>query len=309
MTMKTGLIQLEPATTLDDVYKTMSPEPLMTPPEIRAFYQGELNQVRGGDKVGAMALGLERCRGTGFYKAFLMGHPGVGKSTELTRLVEHMNGRFRAIRFQVTKELNPGCFKPFDVLLLMMIRVVEETSKPVAEGGAGAAPSEELLREVEAWFDDEKVKLTKSRGVGLDGSAGIGPPANTLWHKVTGLFANAKGELKYAANRTDEVVEYRLARVSNLMELVNKLLDECNDLLRDSTGCEWLFIGEDFDKPGIRPGLVEDFFLNYANIFNDIRAHSIFTIPIGLAYSAKSTQLPCPARPDPYHPGHTGLRP
>lgn len=81
--------------------------------------------------------------------------------------------------------------------------------------------------------------------------------------------------------------------MSNLIELVNRLLSECNRLLHDATGCEWLFIGEEFDKPGIRPGLVEDFFMNYANIFNDIQAHSVFTIPIGLAYSAKSTQLPC----------------
>ena len=115
MTRKTGLMQLEPATTLDDVYKTVSPEPLMTPPEIEAFYRGRLNEVRGGDQVGNMALGLEVPGERASTKAFLMGHPGVGKSTELTRLVERMSSRFRAIRFQVTRELDPGSFKPFDV--------------------------------------------------------------------------------------------------------------------------------------------------------------------------------------------------
>jgi hypothetical protein len=39
MTMRTGPIQFEPATTLGDIHKTMSPEPLMTPSEIRAFYR------------------------------------------------------------------------------------------------------------------------------------------------------------------------------------------------------------------------------------------------------------------------------
>lgn len=126
MTRNTGLTLLQPATTLDEVHKTLSPEPLMSPSEIDAFYRGELNEVRRGDQVGDMALSLEVSWGAGFYKGFLMGHPGVGKSTELTRLVERMSGRFRAIRFQVTKELDPGSFKPFDVLLLMMIRVVEE---------------------------------------------------------------------------------------------------------------------------------------------------------------------------------------
>ncbi len=57
MTRNTGLIQLEPATRLDDVYKTLSPEPLMTPSELQAFYRSHLNDVRGGDQVGNMAPG------------------------------------------------------------------------------------------------------------------------------------------------------------------------------------------------------------------------------------------------------------
>ena len=111
---------------------------------------------------------------------------------------------------------------------------------------------------------------------------------------MLGLFANLKGEFKYAADRSVKKVEYRLERLSALIELVNKLLNECNRLLRDATACEWLFIAEEFDRPAIRPGLVEDFFLNYSNIISDIQTHAIFTIPIGLVYSEKATQLPCP---------------
>jgi hypothetical protein len=295
MTRKTGMTLLEPATTLDDVYKTMSGEPLMTPPEIAAFYRGRLNEVRGGDKVQNMMLGLERSWGAGFYKAFLMGHPGVGKSTELTRLVDRMGARFRAIRFQVTRELDPGSFKPFDVLLLMMIRVVEETEKPVSEGGAGRAPSEDLLREVESWFAKEEATITEDRKTEIQAGAGVGPPGDSLWHKMLGLFANLKGEFKYAADRSIKRIEYRLERLSSLIELVNNLLNECNQLLRDSANCEWLFIGEEFDRSAVGSGLVEDFFLRHANIFNDIQAHSIFTIPIGLVYSEKRTQLAYPS--------------
>src|SRR5262249_4138912 len=46
-------------------------------------------------------------------------------------------------------------------------------------------------------------------------------------------------------------------------------------------------------KPGIPITLVEDFFLNYANIFRELQAHTIFTIPIGLVYSERATRLPC----------------
>jgi hypothetical protein len=66
MTSKSILTQLEPATRLEDVYKTLSPEPLLTRPEIETFYRYGLNKVRGGDKVEKMALGLGRSWGANF---------------------------------------------------------------------------------------------------------------------------------------------------------------------------------------------------------------------------------------------------
>jgi hypothetical protein len=267
---------------------------LVTDQEIRAFYRFGLNKVRGGDKVANMALGLERSWGADFYKAFLIGHPGVGKSTELTRLVEKMSGRFRAIRFQVTEDLDPGNFKAFDVLLLMMIKIVEETARPVEDGGAGKFPPEGLLQAIVDWFAAEETTVTRSRTTAIEASAGVGPPAISLWQKVTGLFANLKGEMKYSADRGTKIVEYRLLRVSTLINLVNKLLADCSDLLRMATNREWLFIGENFDRPEIPTRLVEDFFLTHAHILRDIQVHTIFSIPIGLVYSERATQLPCP---------------
>jgi hypothetical protein len=295
MARTSALTLFEPATSIKDVYKTLSTEPLLTEREIQAFYRFGLNEVRGGDKVANMALGLERSWGADFYKAFLIGHSGVGKSTELTRLVEKISGRFRAIRFQVTNDLDPGNFKPFDILLLMMMMIVEETAKPVEEGGVGKAPSEGLLRAVVDWFAAEETTVIQSRRTGLEASAGIGPPTASLWQKVTGLFATLKGEMKYAADRSTKIVEYRLLRVSALINLVNKLLNECTELLRTATNREWLFIGEDFDRPGIPAALVEDFFLNHANIIKYAQVHTIFSIPIGLVYSERATQLPCPS--------------
>jgi hypothetical protein len=295
MTRTLALMQFEPATSLGDVYKTLLPEPLLTGREIDAFYRFGLNDMRGGDKVANMALGLERSWGADFYKAFLIGHPGVGKSTELTRLVEKMTGRFRAIRFQATNDLDPGNFKPFDILLLMMMRIVEETAKPVEDGGAGKTPSDGLLQAIVDWFADEETTVTRSRKTTAEASVGIGPPATSLWQKVSGLFATLKGEMKYAADRSTKVVEYRLVRVSGLINLVNKLLTDCYDLLRAATDREWLLIGEDFDRPEIPTSLVEDFFLNHAHVLKEIQAHTIFSIPIGLVYSERATRLPCPS--------------
>ncbi len=62
---------LQRATSLDDVYKTLSPEPLLTRDQVRAFYSDRLNAVRGDDKGARLALALNRAFGGNYYKAFL----------------------------------------------------------------------------------------------------------------------------------------------------------------------------------------------------------------------------------------------
>jgi len=88
------------------------------------------------------------------------------------------------------------------------------------------------------------------------------------------------------------MVEYRLTRLTSLIDLANKLLDECNGLLKAVCQCQWLFVGEDFDKAGITTDRIEELFITYANIFQELRTHLIINLPIGLYYSDKAPRLP-----------------
>jgi hypothetical protein len=295
--MPTGGLQvsssiLQPANRLEDAYRTLSPEPLTKPDEFKAFYRPDVNKVRGLDVVSRLQLALGRAFGGAHFKALLMGHPGVGKSTELTRLARQICDKYVVIRFSATGELDPANFKPFDVLLLMMAEVASRTASPVAKGGAGEAPSDARLQEIWEWFAKETTTSTKAIEMGAEIAAGAGVTPDSLWGKMLGLFASFKGEIKYSADRKTDIVEYRLSRLSSLIELANRLMDDCNDLLRQATGKEWLFLGEDFDKPGIPESQVSALFLTYANIFRDLRTHLIFTIPITLGYSGQAVQLP-----------------
>ncbi len=285
---------LQSATTLEEAYKTLFPEPLVTAEELEAFYSPQLNNVRGDDRVARLTFRLERTAG-GFCKAFLMGHPGVGKSTELSRLMQRVEEKYSVIRFSVTSELDPISFRPFDVLLFMMAAVAERTARPIAEGGAGQPPTPARLRELQDWFATEQVSVTRERRTEGAVSAGAGFKDDSLWANVLGLFASLKGEIKYVADRKRELVEYRLSRLSTLIDLANHLLDDCNQQLHETTGKEWLMIGEDFDKPGVKPERVEELFLTYANVVKDLRAHLIFTIPIALGYSTQAHRLPAPS--------------
>jgi hypothetical protein len=291
--VESALLQITPATALTDVYRTLQPSPLTTPEELKAFYREEINQVRGGDTIQRVELGLKRAyRDRIPFKACVIGHRGVGKSTEISQLLTRVTPQFQPIRFSATSVLDPGNFKPFDVLLVMMIAVAEQTAKPVDQGGAGTLPPEIRLKELWQWFATEKNTVERTQNASASLSAGAGVTAESLWGKVLGLFAALKGEVKFASTRKQAVVDYRLTRLDELMSLANRLLDDCDRILFEATGKRWLLVGEDFDRAGIPSDRIEDLFITYANIFQDLRAHLIFTLPISLYYSAKANRLP-----------------
>jgi hypothetical protein len=291
-----SILQTTPAQTLEEVYRTLQPSPLVSKTELDAFYRDEINAVRGGDRMKRMQVGLQQAhRDQLFFKAFFMGHQGVGKSTELSRLLEQVQGQFCAIRFSALSTLNPTSFQPLDVVLAMMADVAEQTSLPIDQGGAGQQPPEARLREIWEWFATEKNITEQSQASALSIEAGSGIKADSPWGMVLGLFATLKGEMKFAVNRKQEVIDYRLSRLDVLIKVANRLLDDCNEMLRSETGKEWIFVGEDFDRGGIPTDRLENLFLTYANIFRDLRTHLVFSLPINLYYSSKAAQLPFPS--------------
>ena len=110
------LTRLQPATTLAEIAQTLVAEPLETIADQKTFYREEIQKQRGIDRIGRIRLGLQEAVAANRpYKAFVMGHPGVGKTTELWRLIQGMNGQFRPLYLSVTDELNPGTLRFYDV--------------------------------------------------------------------------------------------------------------------------------------------------------------------------------------------------
>jgi hypothetical protein len=281
------LPQTTPATSLDEVGGMLSPKPLVYPEDLTAFYRDEINATRGGEKMGHLCLGLQQAyKSHTFFQACLMGHAGVGKSTELSRLVGQIENQFRPIRFSADLVLDPGNFQPLDVLLIMMIEVAEQTAEVVKP------PPDARLQELWNWFAQETEVRERAINFASQAEAGGGLKSDSLWAKALGLFATLRGEIKFASTRKTEVVEHRLSRLDTLIAFANRLLDDCNELLRVADRQEWLFIGENFDKNYMSPTGVEDLFITYSNIFRSLRTHLIFSVPIGLFYSDKAKQLP-----------------
>ena len=286
-------LSLKKAETLSEVRRAFKPTPLITNEEFETFYEEEVNDVRGNDKIQSIAIKLESEHRAGWYKTFLIGHSGVGKSTELTRLCRIVDNKFVPIRFSAQNDLDASGFRPFDVFLMMMILLTEKMLSEFDEDIIMKWISEDLFNQINDWYAPPKNTKTKDTQSTLSAEVGIGVKPENVLAKLTGFFANAKAEIKYVSDQKTEVTEYRLHTIGQLLKLLNSMLDSCNEALFEEKGKEWLFIGEDFDKPGIPPNLTETLFIQYSNLFKDLHAHAIFTLPIEIAYSDRQPRLSC----------------
>jgi hypothetical protein len=152
--------------------------------------------------------------------------------------------------------------------------------------------SEHLVSGIEQWFGTEQVKKSRTETTAVGVEAGAGVKGDSLWAGLLGLFASAKAEMKYAADRKTETVEYRLQRLPDLVDLCNRLIDVCTQTMLEKTGQEWLLVVEDLDKTGISPQQLQELFIQYGTVFQDLRVNMIFTIPVWLAYSPEANRLP-----------------
>ncbi len=278
---------LKQATLLSDIYKTVSPEPLMNSQELDAFYNPDITAIRGAKVMSKMQTRLLRADRNQPFKAFLMGHPGVGKSSALTSLIQETKDKFQAVRFSAKKQLDMVNFKAFDVLLLTVTELAEQCAKPTEEGGCGGRIGDNLIRHLWDWFATTELSKTKKEELTASVGAGV-DSGGSLWGKLLGLKAKAYAEAKYAGAREKRTVEYRLSNISELVQIANQIIESCNDLLREATQKQWLIIWEDFDKEGIPKESIRQLFLEYGHVFNDLNVHMITNIPITLGYSGEA---------------------
>lgn len=275
--------KLRPASSLAGLAWTLMPEPLQTQEEIAAFYRSEVAEARGTQKVAMLEVALTQSIGIGTFRCFLAGHPGVGKSTELTRLIGRIAPRLRAIRLNIADELNPAGFRVFDVVLLMMAVLFEEASRLRRLPAA-------LMNDIKEYLASRETVETSRDEAEIGAEAGGGVSDNSLLAGLLGFFARAKAQIRYAVERSERVVAYETSRLSDLVGLMNRLAEEANRGLTESQ--EWLFVIEGFDKFGVTTEKLRDLFINYGTVFDELRVHMILTAPIWLLHSQDAERLP-----------------
>ncbi len=272
--------RLSPATTLRQMVPTLMPAPLESLGEIGAFYRDSLQHLRGVDRIGELRLSLEDAAEWNVpLKAFLFGHPGVGKTTELANLlVRELSDRFQPLWIRLDSELNPPTLRHYDVLLLVLLRLIREATDPTLIGFEDHELGL-LMRRVEDHLATKWTKRLRVRQSEFSGGLSIPVLAR--------LLANLKQSNTREAGQQD----YEVSFVSELMDLSNEVVTECNRLLAKHRERQWVVVLEDSEKLGIPAGDLRDLFSGLRPYLQGLACHVVVTIPVWLRHSQDAVAI------------------
>jgi hypothetical protein len=122
------------------------------------------------------------------------------------------------IRLSIATELNPASFKIFDVVLLILIRLAEEADRLSTSLAINSVLATNLLTLIKQWLGTQEVKRTEASSAGAGAEVGVGIKGGSFWADLLGLSAAVKSEIKYAAERKTESVEYRFRRLPECLD-------------------------------------------------------------------------------------------
>lgn len=179
---------LRPARTLSEIGDTLLKQPLETQQELDTFYSDKYGNARGVDRISHLGVELNRSFRRAPFHGFVMGHPGVGKSTEISRLLLGRRQHFRPIRISAAGDLHPGDFRIHDLLWLIIVRVLTETKSPVISGFSNNL-SPGLLEDVRKELSQRLVKTLGISDKELEGGLDLK------------LFAKIRATLKISRQR------------------------------------------------------------------------------------------------------------
>ena len=173
-------------------------------------------------------------------KILFCGHGGTGKSTELNKLVQELDGTYLVVGFSILHEMNPIDVNGEDLILVLMERLVAVAQEKKLTVDSAA------LQNVFAYFATytETWHETDARAGNL--SAGAKASTPSLLADLLSLFVDFKAEVRYEArNETNRVSKIR-KRPGDLIANANILVNAVRQSL--PLGQRLLFIVEDLDK-------------------------------------------------------------
>jgi hypothetical protein len=264
---------VERAVDVAGIPKAFRPNPLIAE-EMPQFYSDSLNKRRGNHLLRRIKDDLLESAEQGFFfQGIMYGNRGVGKSTEINRLLDNpdIKSRFVVIRLDALNELNPQTFSVADVLLLIVTNLIEcceaqcrRVGKAFHEAGTMV---HDLQQQLAPFFPELQTREQLTRTTGGSGELSF---LNAIK-----LGVRVEGQRKVDSVAARET----LAELSGVLE---RQISIARDRLPEY---ELLVIGENFDKEQIPQALLNETFVQYSGVLRDLRLHLLFTLPVPFVYS------------------------
>ncbi len=287
-----------PVTTTRHAYNACHPDKPLLPDDMRYV---DLRTARGDqDFVESLAGAIDWGQDASppYQKRLFTGHRGCGKTTELLRLKQKLEGLgFFVIYLDVEDQLDLEDIEYTDLLLSMMSSLFKSAEK------AELALSDKLLDAIHDWFAQRI--LTKSDYQDLQADLETKATAGARIPFIANFFASLTSNIKIGSSQKTEIRKVLERDLSVFAERLNRLIDSVRQQVRDRGLRDIVIIVDGLEKmpfkmtsklisqriSDVEPVVSEKsnhemLFVDNANRLEMPECHVIYTVPISLAYNA-----------------------
>lgn len=203
------------------------------------------------------------------------GHRGAGKSTELLRLIPHLEkAGFQVVYFPADAEdIDPEDARYTDILL---------------------ACTRRLLQELNPDNDNPVMRWLKDRWQSLKGLATSEVEMDDLTIEVFSIITANLRAVPSIRNQVRKLVD---PHTVTLLQALNELIDETRDKQADASRSDIVLIADNLDRivpvtdTDTRRTNHDEIFLDRSEQLKALHCHVVYTVPISMVYSSSGTHL------------------
>lgn len=256
---------------LTEIYSSFEP---FYPPSKETYV--DCQQVRGGWEV-IRELGRKITRSKRPTCQLYTGHRGVGKTTELLRLCEYLKAQqYFVVYFAADSEdIEPQDAEYADILFACARHLVEAVKLQAHN------PLLVWMKERWASLQDLAVTEFEFEGLSLEGQIA--------------QFAKITANLRATPDKRREIRRKINANTPSLVDALNEFIEVAQEAV--DPDCRGLvMIADNLDrivetKQAGEPSNYDEIYLNRSEILRGLACHIIYTVPIAMVYSERSTRL------------------
>ncbi len=269
------------ATTTAAAYRACNPSQPLLPDDDRYV---DLTENRGVKQIAkTITRRIKRSEENARIKLLFTGHRGSGKTTELLRLQQELEGnKFFTIYMDVEDMLDLGSLSYLDVLVAMAKQV---------EAGLRAhtmALPAVLLDDIAQWFSEHIVEESKFRE--MQGEISTGAKAGSTIPFFAEFFASITASVKAGSSQRESIRIALKRELSVFMNRLNVLIATAREHVQANGYRDIVLIVDGMEKmhyelnaDGVSTHT--DLFVRHAEQLRAPQCHIIYTVPVSLAYN------------------------